>query len=245
MKVRGLIYSTVAALALTGFMAAPASALTIGFDQTGNNQQGKLSYAGGDNPLVGTNISFNSIGLVNDPIPDLVCHDCKLSFTTGNKTSTDGDDSATFGPDGSFTITGTASKSDGTVVSLGPLVFNGLFTGNSTIKRNPNDTSSPFDATFTAFGTDDKAQGILDYFNIDPTADFSFTNSELTADGLVFRGDGFSDGFDADVTNADLANSTDAGFQVPEPQELGIFGLGLALIVGSLLYRRKNGADIG
>src|SRR5579872_4961268 len=80
---------------------------------------GTISYAGGSNPLVGTNISVSSIdgmnGAQNSGV-SLNCTGCILNFTTGGLTSLSSG-IYNFGSGGSFTLTGTILGVTGALLS--------------------------------------------------------------------------------------------------------------------------------
>lgn len=234
--------------AIAGLQLASGSALAavvITFDQAGvlEDRAGSLSYDGDGGALIGSGISFSSISISDGSRPTLDCNNCVLDFTTGANNTEPGN-SWIFDGGGTFEITGTAADGGGTTIAGDPTpLLSGTFTdvfSGPTVNRTGQSSLS-----FSGNGSDAKDPRLLTYFGIDPNADFSFTTTAISAAQTTFDdngGFGPTDGAN-NVTNADLDNTQVAA--VPEPKELGIFGLGLALLVGSLLYRRKNGSDIG
>lgn len=231
MTIKRILIGTVTAIGLIGFGTSAAYATTINFDQRDSGATGGISYDGAGGALVGNNISFS---FVSSPgtAGSLDCSDCLLNFTTGNFAS-ENDDVYRFNGGGSFELTGDVLEGGSTLAS-GSLI-SGEFTGSQTYVK-ADDTSGSFNGD----GANSVNDALSAYFGIDEDSDFLFLTTNFSIGSLTFGEDG---GFSGAVDAADLA--TKDVNSVPEPQELGIFGLGLALIVGSLLYRRKNGADIG
>jgi hypothetical protein len=73
---------------------------------------------------------------------------------------------------------------------------------------------------------------LLRYFGLNDNSQFEFANTSISLDA-DFGADG---SFSGTVTAADLNNATTP---VPEPSELGLFGLGI-LLIGVLSFRRRT-----
>lgn len=232
MKFRQALFVVVSAISLVGFGTSAAYATTINFDQKNSGASGAISYDGAGGPLVGKDITFSFVSADSTPTgtPSLDCNGCLLNFTTGSFNSKTGG-IYLFNDGGSFELTGDVLDGASTVAS-GSLL-SGQFTGDQ-----PFFKSGGTSGTFNGDGTNVVDNGLSAYFGIDANSDFLFMNTNFSIGTLTFNKN--DDGFSGKVDAADLATRN-----VPEPQELGIFGLGLALMVGSLLYRRKNGSDIG
>ena len=107
---------------------------------------GSISYAGGANPLVGSNIEVDNITGLGTPLNAGVagqrdCIGCLLNFTTGNLISTTAN-SWTFGPGGTITIVGGIDLNDnmvldGTDIPAGTTLLSGSFIGSVTVTAFP------------------------------------------------------------------------------------------------------------
>jgi len=233
MKIRNIVLSTLAVTALSATFAGAASAATINFDQRSSGATGGLSYDGNGGALIGRDISFSFVS--SEDTARLDCNDCSLNFTTGsNITENDGlnGNSYVFNGGGSFTLNGTVVDADGsTVVASGDLLSGSFADGGAQFGKIGNNSGS-----FTGNGTNTLNSDFASYYGLNGDSIFNFLTTEFSIGELAFNADG---GFSGDVTAADLqTQSTD----VPEPQELAIFGLGVFLLVGGIAYRRKTGA---
>lgn len=229
MKLGKVLLGTVAAAGLIGLGTSAASANVITVDQAGNTIAGSIDYAGAGGPLTGTGITFDVARSTGFASVD--CNDCKLNFSTGSLVSNVGDN-YTFAGGGSFELTGIVKDGSNTIAS-GTLI-DGQFTGQQNFNK-VNDTSG----AFVGSGLNSVDNGLAGYFGFAPDSPFSFISTNISVGGLSFDADG---SFGGEVTNADIDTES---LSVPEPQELGIFGLGLALMIGSLIYRRRNGSNLG
>ena len=232
------ISRSVAIAALSTFACAGASAATITFDQTSdtNSRSGELSYDGNGGSMRGTNISFSYINLQGDGNgpSELTCLGCRLNFFTGNNSSEPvagaNNGIYQFEGGGEFTLTGQAFDGD-ELIAENELVT-GSFSGIQVVNKNSSSSLQ-----FSGYGNDRKAPGILTYFGIDEGTEFNFSSTNIALNTAQFESNG---AFSGGVTNADLDNSPVPNTDVPEPQELAIFGLGLVLLVGGIAARRRS-----
>ncbi|WP_148045477.1 hypothetical protein [Salinisphaera orenii] len=222
------ISRSVAIAALSTFACAGASAATINFDQDSSAATGSFSYDGQGGGLVGQGISFSFVSADTGTGSKVNCVNCALNFVTGDNIS-EGDSVGTnyaFGSGGSFTLTGEVVNG-GSSIASGTLL-DGEFTGTPNLTRASNRTG-----LFSAIGVNTVNDELASFFGIESGADFTFATTEFSFGELAFNGD---NGFSGNVTAADLQTGTD----VPEPQELAIFGLGLVLLVGGIAARRRS-----
>jgi len=187
---------------------------------------GSISYAGGMNPLVGTNIQVdNIVGLPGGTT--LTCVGCVLNFTTGNLTGTTG---TTWdfggGPATSITVTGTAVDSLNNVIASGALLTGGF--GMATVTNFAN-TFKIAGASFT----DVKDPNLLAFFGL-PTGIPYNGNFNIS-----FMGTGTPPGAFASSTvlSGDIVNTP-----TPEPGTMLLLGSGLAGF-GYLARRRRRQAS--
>jgi hypothetical protein len=216
-------------VAAVGLLAVPkpASALIIEFDDQGLSG-GTITQVG--NTITGTGILFDIITLQSAVggtvlktaqcgLADTAGTVCVLDFTFDTGTSTGTISMTTLGglydagPDGAAF---SGDEGGPAFLAAGSNVLNGTL------------TTAGFVGTtiFGAEGNDQKAQELLDYFNIVVVGDFDLSTTEI---GL-YAGSG-------QVTDSDLINSGNIR-NVPEPGMLTLFGLGL-LGVGRR-FRRSN-----
>lgn len=219
---------SVAIAALSTFACASASAATINFDQDSSAATGSFSYDGQGGGLVGENISFSFVSADTSNGSRVSCVNCSLNFVTGGNIS-EGNSVGTnyaFGSGGSFTLTGDVVNGDSAIAN--GTLLDGEFTGTPNLTRASNRTG-----LFSAIGVNTVNSDLASFFGIDSGADFSFATTAFSFNELTFNG---NNGFSGNVTAADLQTGTD----VPEPQELAIFGLGLVLLVGGIAARRRS-----
>src|SRR5262249_54552698 len=105
------IISILALLALVGMTSTVQAQPSIDFTVPATNPGASISYAGGANPLVGTNIGISEVtGLGGTPLHDgvtLMVTGGALNFTTGNFSgSVGGDWEFNVGPTNGITIVG-------------------------------------------------------------------------------------------------------------------------------------------
>lgn len=98
---------------------------------------GSISYAGGANPLIGTNLAVSLItGIngvpLNDGVP-LSCVGCVINFQTGAFTSASGLNWS-FAPGGTFTLTGTIPSLTGSTPTT---LMSGYFMSESVVGQLP------------------------------------------------------------------------------------------------------------
>jgi|GEM_PF-2175397 len=232
MKIRNIVLNTLAVTALSATFAGAASAATINFDQRSQGATGELSYDGNGGALIGRDISFSFVS--SDDTQRLDCNGCRLNFTTGSNISeSDGinGNGYVFNGGGSFSLNGTVVDLDGSTIADGSLLSGSFSDAGAQFNRIGEKSGS-----FTGNGTNSVNNDFASFYGLNGDSIFNFLTTEFSLGELTFASNG---GFDGDVTAADLqTRSTD----VPEPQELAIFGLGVFLLVGGIAYRRKTGA---
>jgi hypothetical protein len=186
---------------------------------------GTLSYSGGINPLVGTNIEVDEVVGLSTPSNDGViknCTGCTLNFTTGNE-----DGSGTWNFTGGGTITVTGSVDD---VTAGPNLLAGSFTSAS-IKEFDLGLYK-FEIAGAGF-TDTKDTDLLDFYGL-PSGDYGGgLNLSFLLDPSITFGSAFSV---SGLASGDIVNSP-----VPIPPAVLLFGAGLVGLV--TVARRRNNVD--
>jgi len=234
-----LLFGSIVGLFLASMALAAQADPIIIVDQGPNHQAtGSLSYDGNGGPLNGNGITFDTIAGNGTPANAgnngyLTCENtCTLNFTTGDNTG-EGPTRWTFGDGGSITLNGTVVDQDGNTVASGTLLSSDFSDVPAVDASVTNHRLS-----FSGFGMNDVAQGLVDYFGLDSNASFRITHTDIVASGAIIGDNGSLDG---DVDNADLNTTTTTG--VPEPGVFGIFGLAL-LMVGGLIAVRRRTSDL-
>lgn len=228
-----------AAWAMTGVPVQAAPFLT--FEQTiATFGTGTLSYDGAGGPLVGEDIGFSLVSGVGTPfLGTLLCgttdgvlftfSPCLLKFETGDL-DTDTPTELTWNGNpalGSFQVIG-GLVDDTTMTQISPagsVLLDGLIQAVSLEFKGGGQWEAGLG------GIDIKDEGLVEFFYGEgASTDFRYVNSELVISGIGGSGSA-SDGFDADVSQADLVNST------PEPGSALLMLLGLGSLAA---YRRRR-----
>ncbi|KEZ79077.1 PEP-CTERM sorting domain-containing protein [Salinisphaera hydrothermalis] len=224
--------ATTAAIAALG-LSVSASASVINFDQHGAAAPaGSVSYDGNGGPLVGSGISFDEINsdAANSP-NTLTCNSCTISITSGANTS-EGPSEWDFGANTdpyALTLSGTAMTKDSNKVIASGALFHGSIS-SATVLNSPSASR----LTSIVVGEDDINSGLANYYGLDSSAGFNFTNTDIALGNATFGDNGSFDS--GQLQNADVT----VEHSVPEPSQFGMFGVGLALVLAGLGFRRKQ-----
>lgn len=230
-------------MALLGALALPAQAYTLDFLVPSSNPGASISYAGGSNPLIGTNLAITEVSGLDTPLHNgetLTISGGFLNFTTGDlvyytapppsympKTWIfDGNSSLA-----AVTITGEISSLG---IVAGSTLMSGSFTGSSVVNQGATAGPSFFYVTGSSF-TDTKNSLLLAYFGLpDVTCSGNFNIGFYAANATPPAG--FSSTI---VTSGDVINNL-----VPAPSTILLLGTGLMGLVGLRYRRRKANARI-
>lgn len=202
-------------------LAGSVSADVIDFSTGPGVDSGTVSYAGGANPLVGSNILIGQVKGVGTPSNNGVIDSITngiLAFTTGAFLSFDSlTQTYTFGPGGSLTITG---------MGPGCTTIGGCPTNNPDTSSGPNlVTGSILSATYQAgefnialvAGNDTKDPLLVQFFGFDPSnTTFHFSGSVHTAPPVFNERGGFT---------ANSTSSTDISNTATVPDHPGTLSL--------------------
>lgn len=190
MKVKALV-GILFALGLTG----SAMADIIDFANHGGTDPGTLSYVGGLNPLVGSDILISSVFGLGTPAhgdgTSFAIASGRLDFTTGNFVSYDSTTKTyTFGPGGSLTVKGSGpGGSSGTLLS--GAIISATYQGGS------------FKVALAA-GDDTKNPQLLAFFGEPTGLPWQFSGSVHTTAAPASGGGAFSlhSGASTDIQNS-------------------------------------------
>ena len=192
---------------------------------------GTASYAGGDAPLVGTDIQISRIDGIGTPenstfpLDGLIVSNGLLDFETGALIEYDPITGYHFAGGGSFVITGGIAElglDDDTVLATGTFT-EAMF------------QPGPLQFSVALRGTDTKHEDIVTYFGLDPNLLFAFQGGFLTE---PFLAGPEPDPFSVDVLSIDIPN-VPADAVIPEPATLLLMGSGIA-VHGALMRRRRR-----
>lgn len=190
---------------------------------------GSISYAGGANPLIGTNLAVSLItggnGVPqNDGVP-LSCVGCVINFQTGAFTGASGP-SWSFAPGGTFTLTGTIPSLTGSTPTT---LMSGYFMSDSTVLQMLPPVSGL--GAFTIAGA--TFSSILD----PALTNFYGTPSDPMRYASNFNISFYTNGSPAGAFSSNAIASGNLTAATPEP--VSIVLLGTALIGCAAIGRRR------
>jgi PEP-CTERM motif len=215
-------------------MVVPAWAIPhISFEDL-DEQGGDVSFSGnlGD-PLVGSDIVFDTVLGPETGATNLTCVGCLLDFTTGAFSFAMGN-SQFFEGGGSYVLTGSAF--DGATLVASGVLLSGVF--DDFVIATLNTTVAT--VLVTGGGTDVKNPDLLAHFGL--VNPFTFAQTEITSDAVIAppSGEGNPRGFSSTTINADLDNFPGGPPPIiPEPTTLLLLGAGLAGL--GIWHRRSSG----
>ena len=193
------------------------------------NQAGaSITYAGGVNPLIGSNIVVSSIASyteAGDEIKSLAITNGKLNFTTGNNSNTIGDTNWLFSSGGSITITGDVTINGVTRTNV--TLLSGSFSALSSVLVV--DSNSKFKIVAASI-SDTKDSGLVQYFGFDTESWQGSLNQQFSLSSKnIHTPSAFTS---ASVLSGDVSNTP-----VPIPAAFLLFGSGL---FGLVCVRRRK-----
>ena len=186
---------------------------------------GTISYAGGDNPLVGTDISVDLVAGIDTPLNtgvNVALSGALLNFTTGNLTASTSN-TWTFGggESSSIILTGGVDLDGGGIgagdIPEGTTLFTGTF-GSATVLL----LSGEFRIAGSSFG-DTKDADLAAYFGLGDVVDWS-GNLNISFNASGSPPDGFTS---SEILSGDITNTP-----VPEPGTMMLLGSGLVGLAG-------------
>lgn len=197
---------------------------------------GSISFAGGVNPLVGTNITVDLLVGLNTPLnsgPRFNCIGCLLNFTSG---ALEGSTATTWdfggGPNSGITIVGGIDVNGNGILDAGDIPANTVLLtgnfGNVSVKKFPG---SPFKIAGAAF-LDTKDNKLEALFGL-PDLPGWLGNFNISFDATGAPPNGFAS---THVFSGDVLNTLPVP-PVPEPATLLLLGTGLLGLGGAA--RRK------
>jgi hypothetical protein len=215
-------------IGLTGFFSPSAFAVSLDFN-IGAPTSGSVSFAGGSNPLIGSNIEVdNVVGLSTPDHANVqaVCLSCVLNFTTGGLTDAGGPPPSgsnngwwSFGSGGSITITGGVDfQGVPGDIALGSTLLTGSF--NSAFVRDLG--VQGFQVTFGTF-LDQKHPDLLAYYGLTPGTPFEGAFTLLFASPNPGVGGAFAS---TSIFSGNVVNAV-----VPLPAAVWLFGSGVAALL--------------
>jgi hypothetical protein len=221
-----------------GITAGNAMAIPILDFAVGAPTSGSISYAGGVNPLQGTQIQVDSVVGLNTLLKNNLAYNIiggVLNFTTGAKT---GEWQWGGGAGSSISIVGGVDTNNDTVADFSGTLLSGAFGSAQVIHQN---------GTFHIVGggfSDFKLPELLDLYGL-PKFEADDTTS-LTYNGnfnISFTAPYTANGaaiWSETLLSGDVTNTAPAPAPVPEPATMLLFGTGLAGFGGAIRRRARR-----